>query len=121
MIRGIRGATTADHNTKEAIVEAAHEMLEELIESNEIDPDDIAAAIFSTTNDLNAEFPTVAARKMGWTGVALMNTHEMAVPDAPPQCIRVLVLLNTDKSPGEIRNIYLKGAVNLRARGMEET
>jgi chorismate mutase len=120
MIRGVRGATTADHNTKEAIVEASHEMLEALIEANEIDPDDIAAAIFSTTSDLNAEFPTVAARRMGWTEVALMNTHEMAVPDAQPQCIRVLVLLNTDKSPREIRNIYLKGAIHLRARGMED-
>ena len=121
MIRGIRGATTADHNTKEAIVGATHELLRELIEANEIDPDDVAAAIFSTTSDLNAEFPTVAARRMGWTDVALMNTHEMAVPDAQPKCIRVLVLLNTDKAPRDIRNIYLKGAANLRARGMEES
>ena len=57
---------------------------------------------------------------MGWTGVALMNSHEMAVPDAQPMCIRVLVLLNTDKAPTELRHIYLKGAVNLRSRGMED-
>ena len=119
-VRGLRGATTADLNTKEAIVEATHELLRELVKANEIEPDDIAAATFSTTSDLNAEFPTVAARQMGWTSVALMNGHEMAVPDAQPQCIRVLILLNTDKSPQELANVYLRGAVNLRARGMDD-
>ena len=118
-VRGIRGATTSDRNTKEAIVEAASEMLSQLIEANDIDPDDVAAALFTTTTDLTAEFPTVAARRMGWTGVALMNGHEMAVPDAQGQCIRVLVL-NTDKSPSELSHVYLKGAVNLRARGVVE-
>ena len=119
-VRGIRGATTSDRNTKEAIVEAASEMLSRLIEANDIDPDDVAAALFTTTTDLTAEFPTVAARRMGWTGVALMNSHEMAVPDAQGHCIRVLVLLNTDKSPSELSHVYLKGAVNLRARGVVE-
>ena len=120
-VLGVRGATTADANTKEAIVEAAAEMLAQLIEANEIDPDDVAAAIFSTTPDLTAEFPTVAARRMGWTGVALMNTHEMAVPDAQDRCIRALILLNTDKTPSELSHVYLRDAVNLRARGMDET
>ena len=96
--RGFRGATTADDNTKEAIVEATKEMLEALVAANDIEVDDIASATFSTTRDLNAEFPAVAARKhLGWNYVALMNSHEMDVPDAQPNCIRVMVLVNTDK------------------------
>ena len=119
-VRGIRGATTAETNSKEAILEATRELLHRLIEANDIDADDVAAAIFTTTHDLNAEFPTLAARQIGWDHVALMCGHEMAVPDATTQCIRVLVLINTDKTPQEMSNIYLGGAVNLRSRGMEE-
>lgn len=119
-VRGIRGATTAECNTKEAIVQATKELLEELIEANDIEADDVASAIFSTTPDLNAEFPAVAARQLGWIYVALMCGHEMAVPDAQTLCVRVLILINTDKSPQELRNVYLRGAKNLRARGTEE-
>ena len=117
--RGIRGATTADANTRQSILDSTTEMLAGLVEANGLDVDDIAAAYFTTTQDLNAEFPAVAARLMGWENVALMCGHEMAVPDAQPRCIRVMVLVNTDKSPGELRNVYLREAVNLRARGME--
>ena len=116
-VRGIRGATTADGNTQSAIVEATREMLEKLVEVNDIDVDDIAAATFSTTPDLNAAFPAVAARKhLGWEYVALMCSHEMDVPDAQPRCIRVMVLVNTDRPPQEITNVYLRDAVNLRGR-----
>ena len=119
MVRGIRGATTADANTRESILEATTEMLAALAAANGLAVDDIAAAHFSTTQDLNAEFPAVAARRMGWEHVALMCGHEMAVPDAQPRCIRVMVLVNTEKSPRELRNVYLREAVNLRDRGME--
>ena len=118
--RGIRGATTARANTKEAIVEATLEMLQRLVEANNLDKDCIAAAIFTTTRDLNAEFPAVAARQIGWERVALMCSHEMDVPDALRSCIRVLVLINTEKQAHEVVNVYLGGAVNLRARGTEE-
>ena len=120
--RGFRGATTADDNTKEAIVEATKEMLEALGAANDIEVDDIASATFSTTRDLNAEFPAVAARKhLGWNYVALMNSHEMDVPDAQPNCIRVMVLVNTDKEAEESNNVYLNGAAHLRQRGVDET
>ena len=119
-VRGIRGATTAETNSKEAILGATRELLHRLIEANDIDADDVAAAIFTTTHDLNAEFPALAARQIGWDHVALMCGHEMLVPDATTQCIRVLVLINTEKTPQEMSNIYLGGAVNLRSRGMEE-
>ncbi len=119
-VRGIRGATTAHENSKEAIVEATRELLERLVEANGIVVDDVAAVMFTTTRDLNAEFPAVAARRMGWNYVALMCSHEMTVPDAQTQCIRALVLVNTEKAAEELSNIYLRGAANLRARGMEQ-
>lgn len=118
--RGIRGATTARANTKEAILEATRELLEQLVKANGLQKDSIAAAIFTTTRDLNAEFPAVAARLMGWIDVALLDTHEMDVPDGLPSCIRALVLVNTDKQAHELVNVYLRGAVNLRVRGTEE-
>ena len=118
-VRGIRGATTADSNTRDSILDATSEMLARLVEANDLAVDDVAAAHFTTTRDLNAEFPAVAARRMGWSDVALLCGHEMAVPDAQARCIRVLVLVNTEKSPQELSNVYLRGAVNLKARGME--
>ena len=112
--RGIRGATTADDNTRESILEATREMLERLIEENGIRADDIASAIFSTTADLNAEFPAVAARQLGWLDTALFCTHEMAVPGSLARCIRVLIHWNTDRRAGEVRHVYIRGARNLR-------
>ena len=117
--RGIRGAITALDNTREGILQATQELLEEVVRANALAPEHVAAAIFTTTRDLNAEFPAVAARQLGWTDVALLCSHEMDVPNALPSCIRVLLLVNTDKSPQELVNLYLRGAKNLRSRGME--
>ena len=118
--RGIRGATTARDNTKEAILEATRELLERLVEANDLRQESMTAAIFTTTRDLNAEFPALAARQMGWVDVALMCSHEMDVPDALPYCIRALLLVNTEKEAREMVNVYLRDAANLKARGMED-
>ena len=116
-VRGLRGATTADDNTREAILEATRELLEALVNANDVSVDDIAALTFSTTKDLNAEFPAVAARVgLGWTEVAMMCNHEMDVPGGQERCIRVLMLVNTDKRPNELERIYLRGATYLRSR-----
>lgn len=116
-VRGIRGATTADSNDREAILDATSELLEELVQANEVDTDDIAAVTFSATKDLDAAFPAVAARvHMGWTDVAMMCGHEMDVPGGQERCIRVMILVNTDKRPDELERIYLRDAANLRAR-----
>ena len=116
-VRGLRGATTADSNTRDAILEATRELLEALIEANDVSADDIAAVTFSTTKDLNAEFPAVAARvDLGWTEVAMMCNHEMDVPGGQARCIRVMMLVNTDKRPKELKRVYLRGAESLRAR-----
>ena len=116
-VRGLRGATTADANTRDDILDATRELLERLVEANDVDTDDIAAVTFSATKDLDAEFPAVAARvHMGWTNVAIMCGHEMDVPGGQKRCIRVLILVNTDKSPQELEMVYLRDAANLRSR-----
>ena len=119
-VRAIRGATTSDNNTKDDIVEATREMLISLVEANDLKKEDVISAFFTTTKDLNTQFPAVAARKIGWTEVALMCSHEMFVPDAQEKCIRVMVHVNTDKSSHDMNNVYLKDAVNLRKRGFED-
>jgi len=113
-VRGIRGATTVPQNTREAIVEAARELLQLMVEANDVRPEDIASAWFTTTTDLNAEFPAVAAREMGWTYVPLMCSHEMDVPGSLRMCLRILLHVNTEKRQDEIRHIYLRGARALR-------
>lgn len=113
-VRGIRGATTAEANTRECILAATQELLEAMIAANNLQPDDIASAIFTTTPDLNAEFPAVAARQMGWYDVALMCGHEMSVPHSLMMCIRILIHWNTEVRADEVRHVYIKGAVHLR-------
>lgn len=113
-VRGIRGATTATKNTRDEILAVTREMLEILVEANNLDPDDVASAYFTTTPDLNAEFPAVAARQMGWTHVPLMCGHEMNVPGSLPMCVRVLLHVNTDLGPHDIHHAYVRGARVLR-------
>ncbi len=113
-VRGVRGATTVTKNTKEEILDATRELLTAMVEANDILTDDIASAWLTTTPDVYAEFPAVAARLMGWTQVPLMNSHEMSVPGMLPMCIRVLLHLNTEKGPHDIRHIYLREASRLR-------
>jgi chorismate mutase len=112
--RGIRGATTVEVNTREAILEATRELLELIISANDLDADDIASAIFSTTPDLNAEFPAVAARGLGWLDTALLCTHEMSVPGSLARCIRVLIHWNTTRRADEVVHVYIRGAEGLR-------
>jgi chorismate mutase len=119
--RGIRGATTAEDNTGEAIYAATREMLSALIEANEIVEKDVAAVYFTMTPDLNAVFPAAAARQLGWTSTALMGGVEVEVPGSLPRCIRVLILLNTEKEQRDMVNIYLKGTEVLRLQGVEST
>lgn len=119
-LQGVRGATTADVNSKEAILESTTELLQELVKANRIEIPDIAAVHFTATDDLNAEYPALAARQMGWVTTALMCSREISVPGSVTLCIRVLILLNTDKPAKEIKFVYMKGASNLRNRGMEK-
>lgn len=113
--RGLRGATTAKVNEREAILEATREMLKRIMERNHLVADDIAAAFFTVSDDLNAEYPALAARQLGWTETALMCAREIPVPTTTVErCIRVLMLINTEKKASEIIHVYLREAVALR-------
>jgi chorismate mutase len=114
LVRGVRGATTVEANTVEAILEATRELLSAMVKANDIDAEYVASAYFTTTPDLNAEFPAVAARGMGWEHVALLCGHEMSVPKGLKMCLRILLHVNTDKPATEIRHVYLRGATALR-------
>jgi chorismate mutase len=113
-LRGIRGATTVDANTKDAVLEATAELLSEIVAANGLEAADVASAFFSATPDLTAEFPALAARHLGWSHVALMCFHEMYVPGSLPMCIRILMHVNTAKAQDEMRFVYLRGARALR-------
>jgi chorismate mutase len=112
--RGVRGATTVTENTAEAILEGTRELLQQMIDSNHIVQDDVASVWFTTTPDVNAEYPALAARQLGWHDAALMCSHEMAVPKGLKMCIRVLIHWNTTLGLTEIQHVYIRGAVNLR-------
>jgi chorismate mutase len=118
-VRGIRGATTASANTAEAIVEATEELLEELVRLNDLDSSEIAFAYFTTTPDLTAEFPALAARRLGWLDVPLLCGHDMRVqqpnPRGIPMCVRILVLYNTPRPQTAMRFAYLRGAGAIKA------
>ncbi|MCC6315340.1 MAG: chorismate mutase, partial [Thermomicrobiales bacterium] len=103
-----------EQNTAEDILEATDELLRVLIAVNDLDPDDIASAFFTTTTDLTAAFPAVAARNLGWADVPLLCAHEMAVPGALGRVVRVLLHVNTSKSAAAIRHVYLNDAKRLR-------
>ncbi len=119
--RGIRGATVAAENSDAAIYAATRELLSQLIEANDIQEPDVAAAYFTMTPDLNACFPAAAARQLGWNSTALMGATEVDVPGSLQRCIRVLILLNTDKEPQDLVNLYLNGSAALRLQGVEST
>ena len=112
--RGVRGATTVDANSSEAILSATRELLEALVAANDLQPMDLASAIFTVTPDLNAVFPARAARDLGWTEVALLCAHEIGVPGGLAGCIRVLLHWNTERTASEVRHVYLRGAKKLR-------
>jgi chorismate mutase len=118
-VRGIRGATTASENTADAITEATDELLHALIDGNGLDVAEVCFAYFTTTKDLNVEFPALAARRMGWVDVPLLCGNEMDIngpnPRGVPMCIRILLLYNTDRPQAAMRHVYLRGAQAIKA------
>ena len=112
--RGVRGATTADSNSREDILQATTQLLALMIRKNGIVSDDVSSAIFTTTSDLDAAFPALAARQLGWIDVPLLCTHEIDVPGSLPTCVRILIHWNTDRKQSEIEHVYIKEAVKLR-------
>jgi chorismate mutase len=114
LARGIRGAITADSNTKEEIIEKTKELLITLKRENDFKIEDIVSVFFSATLDLNAAFPARAARELGWDRVPLFDMQEIEVPGSLPRCIRILIQINCSKNQTEIKHCYLRGAETLR-------
>jgi len=112
--RGIRGATTVEANTAEAILDATRELLSAMARANGLATEDIASAVFTVTADLDAAFPAQAARQLGWHQVPLLDAIEIPVPGSLPRCVRVLLHWNTSRGQAEIRHVYLRGAAALR-------
>jgi chorismate mutase len=112
--RGVRGATTVERNEREEILVATRQLLALMLRQNDIQPADVASAIFTTTIDIDAEFPALAARQLGMLDVPLLCGHEMSVPGSLKLCVRILLHWNTDKPQSEIQHVYIRDAERLR-------
>lgn len=114
-LRGVRGATIAETNQAEAILEATRELLQAMLKANPtLSAEDIASVLFTVTDDLNATYPATAARQLGWMGTPLMCATEIPVPGGLPMVIRVMIHWNTELKQSEIHHVYLKEAAQLR-------
>lgn len=111
--KAIRGAITVDADERELVLQAAKELTEALLQENDLAPEDIVSAIFTSTADLTSAFPALGAREAGLGNVALLCAQEIPVPGSQPRCIRVLVHAYVDAAR-PVRHVYLKDAVSLR-------
>ena len=112
-LRALRGATTVEENDAGAIVDATEELMRVLMERNELAQEDMVSCLFTCTEDLNAEFPAVAARRLGLDGVPLLCSREIDVPGSLPRVIRVMLHCYADPAT-PARHVYLREAVALR-------
>lgn len=113
-VRAVRGAIQVERDDRDAILSGAAELIQEILRRNGISPADLVSVIFTATPDLTAEFPAYAARQLGLVDVPLLCATEMAVPGAMPRVLRALMHVETERSRGDIRHVYLRGAAQLR-------
>ena len=112
-LRALRGAITVESNESDAILDATDELVRTVMERNSLRPQDLVSCIFTCTSDLDAEFPAVAARRLGLSAVPLLCAREIDVPGALPRVIRVLVHCYADEG-AEPSHVYLREATSLR-------
>lgn len=115
VVRGIRGAITVTENTESDIIEATRELLVKIVQTNNVQKEDIVSVFFTLTPDLTAVFPAVAARELGWTEVPLLCSVEADVQGAMAFCVRIMMHVNTELAQSQVKHIYLREARNLRA------
>jgi chorismate mutase len=113
-VRAIRGATQVGANTREQILDATAELVTEVMNRNELATDDVISVVFTATPDLTAEFPALAARKLGFHEVPLLCATEIGVPHALPRVIRLMAHIETDAPRTALQHVYLRGATALR-------
>ncbi|MFV9972304.1 MAG: chorismate mutase [Francisella endosymbiont of Hyalomma asiaticum] len=114
MQRSIRGATTVDKDTRQDVISATKELLQQIIRCNDVNINDIVNIVFTATTDIKLEFPTVAARELGLVDVPLIDYQQMMRDGVLEYCIRVMLTYNTEKTQTDIKHIYLRGAEVLR-------
>ncbi|GLX92847.1 chorismate mutase [Herbidospora sp. NEAU-GS84] len=114
MVRAVRGAIQVDGNDRESIITGTTELVTEVMERNRLTTDDVISVIFTATPDLTAEFPALAARKLGFHDVPLLCASEIGVPGALPRVVRLMAHIAVDRPRQEIHHVYLRGAVALR-------
>ena len=112
-LRALRGAITVESNTEAAILEATDELVREVIERNGLRIDDMVSCIFTCTEDLNAQFPAVAARGLGLGGVPLLCARELEVPGSLPRVIRLMLHCYAEEDR-PVQHVYLRDAASLR-------
>ena len=113
-VRAIRGAVQVDADEREAILEGTTDLVSEVMSRNDLTPDDVISVLFTMTPDLTAEFPALAARKIGFGEVPLMCATEIPVPGALPRVVRLMMHVETGRPRHEIMHVYLRGAAALR-------
>ena len=113
-VRAIRGAVQVDANERAAILEGTTELVTEVMARNSLATDDVISVVFTATPDLTAEFPALAARKIGFQDVPLLCATEIPVPGALPRVVRLLAHVDTERSRREVQHVYLRGAAALR-------
>ncbi|WP_336204960.1 chorismate mutase [Nonomuraea sp. LPB2021202275-12-8] len=114
MVRAIRGAIQVDADDRDSIIEGTTELVAQIMARNELTTDDVISVLFTATPDLTAEFPALAARKLGFHEVPLICTTEIDVPGALPRVVRLMAHVETDRPRSAIQHVYLRGAVALR-------
>lgn len=113
--RGIRGATTVSANDADLMIHETKNVLREMIDKNNVKPNDVSHVFISVTDDLNATFPAKALREFpGWTYVPVMCMAEINVLGSLKSCIRIMMVVNTDQSQQEIHHVFHNEAVKLR-------
>jgi chorismate mutase len=113
-VRAVRGATQVDADDRDRILEATAELVTEVMNRNALTTDDVISVVFTATPDLSAEFPALAARKLGFHEVPLLCASEIDVPHALPRVIRLMAHIETDRPRSAIQHVYLRGAAALR-------
>ncbi|MFA1542970.1 chorismate mutase [Actinomadura monticuli] len=113
-VRAVRGATQIDADDRDQILEATTELVSEVMSRNELSTDDVISVIFTVTPDLTAEFPALAARKLGFHEVPLLCATEIGVPGSLPRVIRLMAHIETARPRADVQHVYLRGATALR-------
>lgn len=113
-VRAIRGAVQVDANERAAVLEGTSELVTEVMSRNQLTPADVISVVFTATQDLTAEFPALAARKLGFQDVPLLCTTEMDVPGSMPLVVRLLMHIETGQPRSAVQHVYLRGAMALR-------